>query len=193
MTKAFGKELDIEFLIKMPQKQKLLILGGTIILVVTFYLWQWYFPVREEIVNYKNQKMELEKKLKTLQGVQKEIDKFKAEIAILTSQYQKQSEILPHEEELPKLLNSIVDLSKETGVMIKAFTPGAIQKLENYQEMGVNLKLLGNFHSLAAFMDRIGKLKRIVNVEDITLGNPNLYNGKILLNSECNLKIFSRQ
>ncbi|OGL44822.1 MAG: hypothetical protein A2W05_09965 [Candidatus Schekmanbacteria bacterium RBG_16_38_10] len=193
MTKAFGKELDIEFLIKMPQKQKLLILGGTIILVVTFYLWQWYFPVREEIVNYKNQKMELEKKLKTLQGVQKEIDKFKAEIAILTSQYQKQSEILPHEEELPKLLNSIVDLSKETGVMIKAFTPGTIQKLENYQEMGVNLKLLGNFHSLAAFMDRIGKLKRIVNVEDITLGNPNLYNGKILLNSECNLKIFSRQ
>ena len=193
MTKAFGKELDIEFLIKMPQKQKLLILGGTIILVVTFYLWQWYFPVREEIVNYKNQKMELEKKLKTLQGVQKEIDKFKAEIAILTSQYQKQSEILPHEEELPKLLNSIVDLSKETGVMIKAFTPGTIQKLENYQEMGVNLKLLGNFHSLAAFMDRIGKLKRIVNVEDITLGNPNLYNSKILLNSECNLKIFSRQ
>ena len=193
MTKAFGKELDIEFLIKMPQKQKLLILGGTIILVVTFYLWQWYFPVREEIVNYKNQKMELEKKLKTLQGVQKEIDKFKAEIAILTSQYQKQSEILPHEEELPKLLNSIVDLSKETGVMIKAFTPGTIQKLENYQEMGVNLKLLGNFHSLAAFMDRIGKLKRIVNVEDITLGNPNLYNGKILLSSECNLKIFSRQ
>ena len=193
MAKAFGKELDVEFLIKMPQKQKLLILGGTIILVVTFYLWQWYFPVREEIVNYKNQKMELEKKLKTLQGVQKEIDKFKAEIAILTSQYQKQSEILPHEEELPKLLNSIVDLSKETGVMIKAFTPGTIQKLENYQEMGVNLKLLGNFHSLAAFMDRIGKLKRIVNVEDITLGNPNLYNSKILLNSECNLKIFSRQ
>ena len=193
MAKAFGKELDVEFLIKMPHKQKLLILGGTIILVMTLYLWQWYFPVREEIVNNGNQKVELEKKLKVLQSAQKEIDTFKAEIAILTSQYQKQSEILPHEEELPKLLNSIVDLSKETGVMIKAFTPGTIQKLENYQEMGVNLKLLGNFHSLAAFMDKISKLKRIVNVEDITLGNPNLYNGKILLNSECNLKIFSRQ
>ncbi len=193
MTKAFGKELDVEFLIKMPQKKKFLILGGTIILALTLYLWQWYFPVREEIVNYEKQKVDLEKKLKTLQGVQKEIDKFKAEIAILTSQYQKQSEILPHEEEMPKLLNSIVDLSKETGVIIKAFTPGTIKKLENYQEMGVNLKLLGNFHSLVAFMDRIDKLKRIVNVEDITLGSPNIYNGKILLNSECNLKIFSRQ
>lgn len=192
MAKVFGKELDVEFLTKIPQKQKFLILGGTIILIVILYLWQWYFPVRVEIATYENQKVELEKKLKSLQGVQKEIDKFKAEIAALTSEYQKQSEILPPEEELPKLLNSIADLSKDTGVIIKAFTPGAIKKLENYQEMGVNLKLSGNFHSLATFIDRIGKLKRIVNVEDVTFGEPALSNGRILLNSECNLKIFSR-
>jgi len=176
----------------MPQKQKLLVFAGTIILIVILYLWQWYFPVREEITNYENQKVELEKKLESLQKVQKEIDKFKAEIAALTSQYQKQSEILPPEEELPTLLISIADLSKETGVMIKAFTPGALQNLGNYQEMGVNLKLSGNFHSLATFIDRIGKLKRIVNVENVTFGEPALNNGKILLNSECDLKIFSR-
>ena len=76
--------------------------------------------------------------------------------------------------------------------MIKAFTPGALQNLGNYQEMGVNLKLSGNFHSLATFIDRIGKLKRIVNVENVTFGEPALNNGKILLNSECDLKIFSR-
>ncbi|OGL42289.1 MAG: hypothetical protein A3C43_03605 [Candidatus Schekmanbacteria bacterium RIFCSPHIGHO2_02_FULL_38_11] len=192
MAKLFGRELNIEFMTRMPQKQKLLVFAGTIILIVILYLWQWYFPVREEITNYENQKVELEKKLESLQKVQKEIDKFKAEIAALTSQYQKQSEILPPEEELPTLLISIADLSKETGVMIKAFTPGALQNLGNYQEMGVNLKLSGNFHSLATFIDRIGKLKRIVNVENVTFGEPALNNGKILLNSECDLKIFSR-
>jgi len=192
MAKAFGVELNLEFLTKMPQWQKLAILGGTIAIIVAFYLWLWYFPIKNEITALENQKRELEKKLLALQGVQKEVDKFRAEIAMLTAQYQKQSEILPPEEELPKLLNSIVDLGRETGVVIKAFTPGTLQKREYYQEMGVNLKLTGNFHSIAVFIDRIGKFKRIVNVEDITFGEPTLAGDILLLNSECDLKIFSR-
>ena len=67
-----------------------------------------------------------------------------------------------------------------------------MQKLEYYQEMGVNLKMSGNFHSLATFFDRIGKFKRIVNIQDMTLGDPNLLKNNLTLNSECNLKIFSR-
>ena len=185
-------ELNIEFLTKMPQWQKLAILGGTIALIIFFYLWWWYFPIRGEITNLENQKNELTKKLATFQGIQKDIDKFKAEIATLTAQYQKQREILPTGEELPKLLNSIVDLEKETGVAIKAFTPGSLQELEYYQEMGVNLKMSGDFHSLATFFDRIGKFKRIVNVEDIKFGDPKLSGDNLILNSECNLKIFSR-
>jgi len=192
MAAVFGIELNIEFLTKMPQWQKLAILGGTIALIIFFYLWWWYFPIRGEITNLENQKNELTKKLATFQGIQKDIDKFKAEIATLTAQYQKQREILPTGEELPKLLNSIVDLGKETGVAIKAFTPGSLQELEYYQEMGVNLKMSGDFHSLATFFDRIGKFKRIVNVEDIKIGDPKLSGDNLILNSECNLKIFSR-
>ena len=195
MAAVFGielKNINIEFLTKMPQWQKLAILGGTIFLIIFFYLWWWYLPISGEITTLENQKSELAKKLATLQGVQKDIDKFKAEIATLTAQYQKQREILPTGEELPKLLNSIADLGKETGVTIKAFTPGSLQKLEYYQEMGVNLKMSGNFHSLATFFDRIGKFKRIVNIEDMTLGDPNLLKNNLTLNSECNLKIFSR-
>ena len=192
MAAVFGIELNIEFLTKMPQWQKLAILGGTIALIIFFYLWWWYFPIRGEITNLENQKNELTKKLATFQGIQKDIDKFKAEIATLTAQYQKQREILPTGEELPKLLNSIVDLEKETGVAIKAFTPGSLQELEYYQEMGVNLKMSGDFHSLATFFDRIGKFKRIVNVEDIKIGDPKLSGNNLILNSECNLKIFSR-
>ena len=192
MAAVFGIELNIEFLTKMPQWQKLAILGGTIALIIFFYLWWWYFPIRGEITNLENQKNELTKKLATFQGIQKDIDKFKAEIATLTAQYQKQREILPTGEELPKLLNSIVDLGKETGVAIKAFTPGSLQELEYYQEMGVNLKMSGDFHSLATFFDRIGKFKRIVNVEDIKIGDPKLSGNNLILNSECNLKIFSR-
>ena len=192
MAAVFGIELNIEFLTKMPQWQKLAILGGTIALIIFFYLWWWYFPIRGEITNLENQKNELTKKLATFQGIQKDIDKFKAEIATLTAQYQKQREILPTGEELPKLLNSIVDLGKETGVAIKAFTPGSLQELEYYQEMGVNLKMSGDFHSLATFFDRIGKFKRIVNVEDIKFGDPKLSGDNLILNSECNLKIFSR-
>ncbi|OGL46329.1 MAG: hypothetical protein A2149_04755 [Candidatus Schekmanbacteria bacterium RBG_16_38_11] len=192
MAAVFGIELNIEFLTKMPQWQKLAILGGTIALIIFFYLWWWYFPIRGEITNLENQKNELTKKLATFQGIQKDIDKFKAEIATLTAQYQKQREILPTGEELPKLLNSIVDLEKETGVAIKAFTPGSLQELEYYQEMGVNLKMSGDFHSLATFFDRIGKFKRIVNVEDIKIGDPKLSGDNLILNSECNLKIFSR-
>ena len=195
MAAVFGielKNINIEFLTKMPQWQKLAILGGTIALIIFFYLWWWYFPIRGEITNLENQKNELTKKLATFQGIQKDIDKFKAEIATLTAQYQKQREILPTGEELPKLLNSIVDLGKETGVAIKAFTPGSLQELEYYQEMGVNLKMSGDFHSLATFFDRIGKFKRIVNVEDIKIGDPKLSGDNLILNSECNLKIFSR-
>ena len=192
MAKVFGVEISFEIITEIPKKQKIAILLGAIVLIIIFYLWWWYFPVNAEITSLENQEAELGKKLSALEAIKKEIDKFKVEIDTLTAQYKKQSEILPQEEELPKLLISIADTGKETGVEIKSFTPGTLKKLEYYNEMDVNLKLSGNFHGIAAFIDRIRRFVRIVNVQDITLTDPIFSENKLIVKSECNLKIFSR-
>src|SRR3989304_342096 len=107
MTKVFGIEINYEVITEIPEKQKIAILSGICVLIVAFYLWWWYFPIKDEITNLESQKTELEKKLSSLEAIKKEIDKVKIEIDTLTVQYKKQSEILPQEEELPKLLNLI--------------------------------------------------------------------------------------
>ena len=68
------------------------------------------------------------------------------------------------------------------------------QKPESYSEfyadVPVQMEMRGTYHELAAFMDRVKRLDRIVNVSDIQLRQPRVEGDVVVLTASCTATTF---
>jgi len=59
-----------------------------------------------------------------------------------------------------------------------------------YDEIPVKVSVNGPFHGIALFFDKVAKLSRIVNIEDITMGDGKDLKGKRVLTTSCTIKTY---
>jgi type IV pilus assembly protein PilO len=59
-----------------------------------------------------------------------------------------------------------------------------------YEEIPVKVSVRGSFHSTAEFFDKVAKLPRIVNIEDITMGEGKDLKGQRVLTTSCTIKTY---
>jgi type IV pilus assembly protein PilO len=77
--------------------------------------------------------------------------------------------LLPTTSEIPKLLKSITKLGNDSNLEFLLFNPLKENPKELYVEIPVNIIVRGNYHNVAQFFDKVGKLDRIVNVMNISM------------------------
>jgi type IV pilus assembly protein PilO len=87
----------------------------------------------------------------------------------LEDQLESLKRILPESEEIADLYSRIQQEGTELGLNITNFKPGSFITKEYYDEWPIAMTLTGNYHILAKFFERIGKLYRIINVNDFSL------------------------
>jgi type IV pilus assembly protein PilO len=94
---------------------------------------------------------------------------FEAELKRLENQLDSLKKILPESEEVADLYSRVEQEGTELGLNITTFKPGAHVPRDYYDEWPISMTLSGNYHILAKFFERIGKLYRIINVNDVTI------------------------
>lgn len=94
---------------------------------------------------------------------------FEAELKRLESQLETLKKILPEETEMDDLYSRIQQESTELGLSITSFKPGARAPQQYYEALPMAMSLTGTYHTLAKFYERLGKLYRIINVNDFTI------------------------
>lgn len=82
------------------------------------------------------------------------------------------------------------DVGVKAGLDITSVEPGAESKEQFYAKIPIKMKVSGNYHEIAVFFDSVGKLKRIVNVNDIKFGNPTKRAEKMVLAAEFQATTF---
>jgi len=75
--------------------------------------------------------------------------------------------ILPPEKEMPDLMRRVQYLAAQSNLQIRKFNPAAPVQKEFYQEVPVNLDIEGTYHNLGAFLDRVSRMSRLVNVGNV--------------------------
>jgi type IV pilus assembly protein PilO len=55
-------------------------------------------------------------------------------------------------------------LAAQSNLTIKKFNPASTVNKEFYQEWPINIDVVGTYHNLGSFFDRVGRLSRLVNV-----------------------------
>ena len=63
-------------------------------------------------------------------------------------------------------------------------------KGEYYEEIPVRVIIVGSFYDTDAFFARLAALPRIINIENITLGDAKTTNGKLVLKISCMIKTY---
>jgi type IV pilus assembly protein PilO len=159
--------LFLEKLEKLLLWQRVAILAGLIVLMVGAAVWFLYLPQYEEISQLDEKLQELEKKLATAKVNAAELGKFQAKMQEAEAQFKIAMRALPENQEIPSLLTSISKSGQEVGLEFLLFEPKPETRREFYAEIPVAMSLRGDYHNLAVFFDKVARLSRIVNINNI--------------------------
>jgi type IV pilus assembly protein PilO len=98
-----------------------------------------------------------------------DLGKIRAKIERGKAEQEAMLEKLPEAAEIAALLQQIEGTAKIVGLQILRFEPGDEEPEETYARIPVTMTLQGEFHQVKSFFEQVGKMTRIVNIEDISL------------------------
>jgi type IV pilus assembly protein PilO len=173
-----------------PIKQKIAALGGLILLIFVLDYLYILSPRSEALVQMKDdlakdQAMLEEKRLK----VNAKADEEKR-IRDLQADVKRAEARLPEGREIADLLSNIAASARAVGLDLTLFRQKPESYSEFYADVPVQMEMRGTYHELAAFMDRVKRLDRIVNVSDIQLRRPRIEGDVVLLDASCTATTF---
>ncbi len=166
--------MDIAELIEKIEKIKLiyriLILVGVIALIGGLYTWQVHVPKTKSIAQFEKNNIGLSKKINEAKQKTKNLAKFEDDMAQVESQYKEALTLLPKKEEIPSLLKSITELGTSSNMSVISFAPGVGKSEAMYTPISAKIAVKGAYHDVLLFFDRVGKMKRIVNIINVSMG-----------------------
>lgn len=153
----------------LSRVQRILISSVLFIVVVGAFFYFSYWPKFEAITSLKTELANIEKKLQTAKRNAADLKKYQAQMQEAEAQFNMAMKKLPEKEEIPSLLTAISDSGQSVGLDFLLFEPKAEKKKEFYAEIPVAMSVLGDYHNLASFFDKVARLNRIVNIENIII------------------------
>jgi type IV pilus assembly protein PilO len=157
---------------EIDSKQRLIILGLILGLMVAGFWYGVWQPKRTAIATLERQVTDKKSALGQLQMVAKEIERFKQETKGLELKLDELKTKLPQSKEIPTLLRDISQAGIEGGLQFDMFRPGGEEKKEFYAEVPVEISIRGPYHNIGMFLDKVAHLPRIVSVSNLALTNP---------------------
>jgi type IV pilus assembly protein PilO len=180
----------LEFLSKMPPKQRYLIIGLAVLAIGYAYFYFLFQPVYENKCQLDKKLDELGQQIAVKQQIVNEIQKGKKEISLLKSNLELALTKLPDQKEIPNLLAAISVSGKDEGLDFLLFEPAPPVQKEFYMEIPVKITVLGNFHNTVMFFEKIAKLSRIVNIADMNMTSSKSKGELAFINTSCTIQTY---
>jgi type IV pilus assembly protein PilO len=172
MTLNDLKRLDPKKIGSWPILPKLGVLFITLVLIVLASYWfDWQHQIeginQEKVKEEGLRKTFLTKKSEAinLPAYQKQLEDIEKQFGALLKQ-------LPGRSEMDALLTDINQAGLGRGLQFELFKPAAQEtRRDFYAELPISIKVTGSYHDMGAFASDIGKLSRIVTLENISLAS----------------------
>ncbi len=113
---------------------------------------------------------EMQAQIREGQAIEQKLPEFEREIASLQRKLGDIQQILPTGPETGDLLRWIKNLADQSSLDLKSFGPGAMKPVEFYKEFPIDMNVVGRYHDLGIFLDRVSKYQRIINVDNLRMG-----------------------
>ena len=158
-----------EKLEKLSKVKRFLLFSGVIVVIVSAFAYFIFFPKIQQYNKLSSEYADLNKKLSAANITAKELPKLKEEFNKAEIQLNVVMKALPESKEIPSLLESISLSGQEAGLEFVLFQPGIERNKSFYAEIPVSIQISGKYHNVAVFFDKVARLPRIVNIQDIVM------------------------
>ena len=112
---------------------------------------------------------EKERKITEGRAIEQRLPEFEREIAKLKQKLGDVQQILPTNAETGELLRWIKNVGDMSNLDLKSFAPGSLRPVEFYKEFPIEMQVIGKYHDLGEFLDRVSKYSRIINVDNLRM------------------------
>ncbi len=172
-------------LAKLPVAAKFGVGAGLIALVLFTYWFIFYAEVSSKIEGAERQKKAMRDELGKQQQAQATYFADRGELALREQRARELNKVLPPEPQEDAFLSSVQQASNAAGIDLKGYTPLDEVNQSFYAKVPMRLDLTGKFHQIAKFAYELGKVDRIINVENIELSDPTSAGDEIVLKARC--------
>jgi len=180
----------IEQISKAPLAAKLGVLAAIVLSLTALNYFVFGIPLLGPSVS------DLEDKIARSQAEQRRVDndliektaiannlnQFRRERELLEQRLQEALAELPEEKKIDELLELFQERARKAGLEISSIEPQPEVNEGFYARVPINMAVSGNYHEIVTFFDSLARLRRIVNVNNITFEAPKDSNGKVILN-----------
>lgn len=173
MTLDDLRRLDPKRIGSWPLAPKFGVLAIVLIVAVAAAYWfDWQNQI--ELIQAEKDKEDklrttfIEKKKQAL-----ELPAYRKQLEDIDKQFGALLKQLPGKSEMDALLTDINQAGLGRGLQFDLFKPAGQESMKDfYAELPIAIKITGNYHDIGAFASDIGKLSRIVTLNDISLAAP---------------------
>jgi type IV pilus assembly protein PilO len=131
-------------------------------------LWYMYIsPMDVEITEKTGTLANLQATIAKSLERQKVLAEFKKQTVELEMKLQALTAILPLEKETDQILRQVQQSASSSGLRILRVGPRPIIDHEIYTEWPIDMEVVGTYHNIGSFLDRIRQLPRIVNISGL--------------------------
>ncbi len=170
---------------KIPLAGKLGIGVGLSLVLLFAYWFVFYSEVASKIEGAERQKQELKGQLVDQKQVQATYFADRGELALREQHARDLNKVLPPDAQEDAFLSTIQTASNAAGIDLKGYSPADEVAEAFYAKVPMQLDIAGNFHQIAKFAYELGKVDRIINVENIVLRDPAVAGDEIVLRGHC--------
>lgn len=171
----------LDAILERSTAQKVAILGVSVILIAALYYSFLFSPKADELAKLadsveiaRNEKTVKTQKAANLSRLRQDLQRLDAELKKAIAQ-------LPEKKEIPELLSSISSKAQQSGLDVLLFRPRPESYQEFYAEVPVDITVKGNFHNTVNFFDDVGRMERLVNIDNIGFKNPTVSGDSVVL------------
>ncbi len=118
------------------------------------------------------------------QAIANNLNQFRREKELLEQRLAEALSELPDDKKIDELLQMFQDRATKSGLEIQSIEPLPQQPEGFYARIPIPMTVQGNYHEIATFLDALGRLRRIVNVNNLVLEAPKAMGGRVVLTAK---------
>lgn len=134
-----------------------------------YFVWPNIKEKNEEIAKLQAEIVEMNAKILEGRAIEQKLPEFEQEVANLQRKLGDIQQILPTDTETGDLLRWIKNMSDQSNLELKTFAPGSLKPVDFYKEFPIEMDIVGRYHDLGIFLDRVSKYSRIINVDNLRM------------------------
>ena len=154
-----------------------------------FFYW-YVMPAQASLAERERQLATLRADINTGLATARKLTEFRQQVTALEQRLDTLRPVLPDEKDVAELLRRIQAMATQSNLTIRGFIPASVVQKQMYAEWPIGLELEGTYHNLGAFLDRVSKFPRIINVTGMKIKAKEPATGDVTISALCTATTF---